>query len=207
MDGLRVIIVPGNGGSETSHTRDSNWYGWAADELEASGLFSEVLCPDYPSPSTAPREKWLPFLLNECGCAEHGSRTIVIGHSSGAVAALRLLEVQALAGAVLVSACHTDLGYVSESRAHYYPRSECSERAKSGDGGPWQWDAISENAGWIEQFHSTDDRFIHVEEARYVNAMLGEVNTYHEFTDRDHFFRPFEELIDVLRRRASFAAR
>ena len=205
MPSLRVVIVPGNGGSESSHTRDSNWYGWAADTLEASGLFAEVLCPDFPSPSVAEREIWIPFLLNECGCAEHGARTIVVGHSSGAVAALRLLEVQALAGAIVVSACHTDLGYVSEARAHYYPKSECSERAKCGDGGPWNWDSIRANAGWIEQFHSTDDRFINPVEARKVNEMLGEVNTYHEFTDRDHFFRPFEELIDVLRRRASEA--
>jgi hypothetical protein len=49
MPSLRVVIVPGNGGSESSHTRDSNWYGWAADTLEASGLFAEVLFSDFPS--------------------------------------------------------------------------------------------------------------------------------------------------------------
>ena len=39
---------------------------------------------------------------------------MLVGHSSGAVAAMRLLEKTPLLGAVLVSACHTDLGDAGE---------------------------------------------------------------------------------------------
>ena len=42
------------------------------------------------------------------------ANTVLVGHSSGAVAAMRLLEKTPLLGAVLVSACHTDLGDAGE---------------------------------------------------------------------------------------------
>ncbi len=66
------------------------------------------------------REKiWVPFLQRQCAC---DADTIVIGHSSGAVACMRLLESTRLRGAVLVSACHTDLGDAGERAAGYYSR-------------------------------------------------------------------------------------
>ena len=66
------------------------------------------------------REKiWVPYLQGQCAC---DADTIVIGHSSGAVACMRLLESTQLRGAVLVSACHTDLGDAGERAAGYYSR-------------------------------------------------------------------------------------
>jgi hypothetical protein len=50
-------------------------------------------------------------------------------------------------GIVLVAPCYTDLGYLSERRAGWYPPS----------GGPWRWDDIKRNAGFIMQFSSTND--------------------------------------------------
>ena len=47
------------------------------------------------------------------GCTQDAN-TVLVGHSSGAVAAMRLLEKTPLLGAVLVSACHTDLGDAGE---------------------------------------------------------------------------------------------
>ncbi len=61
----------------------------------------------------------MPFLQQQCAC---DANTIVVGHSSGAVACMRLLESTRLRGAVLVSACHTDLGLASERAAGYYSR-------------------------------------------------------------------------------------
>jgi hypothetical protein len=62
--------------------------------------------------------------------------SIVIGHSSGAVAALRLLEENKLLGAILVSACYTDLGDENEKRSGYYSTE-------------WKWDQIRNNADFI----------------------------------------------------------
>ena len=128
---LRAIIVPGNG---SSSVRSSNWYAWLAAKLQAHPSFDEVVLRDMPAPVRARRNLWLTFMLEEMGADE---RTVVIGHSSGAVAALRLLETHKLHGAVLVSACHTDLGNENERASGYYPPS----------GGPWRYDAIMANAG------------------------------------------------------------
>ena len=43
-----------------------------------------------PDPHVARKDIWLPFMLNDCGANKEG--TIIVGHSSGAVATLRLLE-------------------------------------------------------------------------------------------------------------------
>ena len=48
-----------------------------------------------------------------------------------------MLETDKLHGAVLVSACHTDLGDANERASGYYPPS----------GGPWQYEAMMANAG------------------------------------------------------------
>jgi hypothetical protein len=70
------------------------------------------------------------------------------------------LEKHKLKGLILVSACHTDLGMESEAISNYYPHADGSN--------PWDWNAIKSNAQWIVQFHSLDDPFIPIEEARYV---------------------------------------
>jgi predicted alpha/beta hydrolase family esterase len=188
---LKVVIVPGNG---CVPVEASNWYLWAQQELTKTGLFpGGVLLPTMPDAHKARRNIWIPFLLEHCKVDKN---TVLIGHSSGAECGMRLLEKQRLAGVVLVAACHTDLGHKSEAISHYYPRSAISERFGTGDGGEWNWTAIKRHAGFIMQFHSQDDRFIEIKEARFVAAQLG--SKFFEFTDRDHFFSPFPELISTL---------
>ena len=128
---LRAVIVPGNGDGDIEH---SNWYAWIAGKLRNDERFDEVVLKNMPDPIRARRDIWLPFMRTEMGC---DPRTVVIGHSSGAVAAMRLLETDKLHGAVLVSACHTDLGDANERASGYYPPS----------GGPWQYEAMMANAG------------------------------------------------------------
>ena len=129
---MRIAIVPGNGCDNIS---DANWYAWLDKRLRDSGRFSEVACQTMPDPYQAKRSIWLPFMLSTLGCSKPD--TILVGHSSGAVATMRLLEENKLAGCVLVSACHTDLGDAGERAPGYYPPS----------GGDWQWDKIRANAG------------------------------------------------------------
>ena len=89
------------------------------EELSRSGLFSEVVLEDMPDPIEAKEDIWIPFITDSLGADE---KTIVIGHSSGAEAAMRLLEKRKLLGCVLISACYTDLGIESERLAGYYSR-------------------------------------------------------------------------------------
>lgn len=175
------MIVPGNGCS--ADIRGSNWYGWLEDRLTALGCFDKVTLRLMPDPLVARRSIWLPFLREELHV---DSQTLVVGHSSGAEAAMRLAEDTQLGGVVLVAACHTDLGCENERASGYYPPS----------GGPWRFERMRENAGFIVQFHSEDDPFIPVSEARHVAEQLQ--SEYIEFTDKSHFFEPFEEIVEVI---------
>ena len=163
----RVVIVPGNGCGDVT---ESNWYAAVARDLEATHRFSEIVLRDMPDPELARESIWLPFMAGELKC---GPDTIVIGHSSGAIAGMRFLEQHKLAGLVLVAAYHTDLGMNSERLAGYFSR-------------PFMWDRIRSNAGWIMQLHSSDDPFIPRSEADFVAERLH--SDYTCYDDRSHFF-------------------
>jgi hypothetical protein len=178
----KIIILPGNGNSniETDH-----WYAWVRDQLKALGL--EVIAQNMPDPEIAHKDIWLPHLKNHLHADEN---TIIVGHSSGGVAALRYLETNQLLGAVIAGVNHTDLGYPEEKASGYYDA-------------PWQWDKIKEKAKWIVQFASTDDPFIPVEEPRLIHEKLD--TEYHEFTNRGHFMSPqnttFPEIIEIIKQK------
>ena len=95
-------------------------------------------------------------------------RNIVVGHSTGALLVLRMLETfhQGLFGAILVSAAHTDLDDEGERASGFFDT-------------PWAWDKIALTATsptsslrFIHQFHSDDDHLIPVDEARYVALQI-----------------------------------
>jgi len=164
----RAIIVPGNG---CSPVLQANWYNALAVQMRRQdNVFREVILRDMPDPNEAYERTWLPFIRDTLGADE---RTVLIGHSSGAQAAMRLLETTKLKGCVLVSACVTDGGLESERISGYYDR-------------PWQWDKIRSNAEWILQYHSSDDPFIGRKEADEVAENLR--SEYTCFDDRSHFF-------------------
>ncbi|CAG8438993.1 5772_t:CDS:2 [Ambispora leptoticha] len=183
----QAIILPGNGVSEPG---TAMWYPYVASELgkaisrETGGkLFpGEVILRQFPDWELARESVWIPFLEKDLKAC---SGTVLIGHSSGAVAALRYLEEHRVLGVVLVSAYHTDLGDPHERKAGYFDR-------------PWNWSRISQNASWIIQFASTDDHLVPIEEQRYVHTMIG--SEYREFNDRGHFNYQikFPELVDVI---------
>lgn len=177
---LRAVIVPGNG---DGNVRNSNWYAWLEEKLIEDPVFDEVVLRDMPDPVAARRSKWLPFMVDDLGANE---RTVVIGHSSGAVAAMRLLETHKLHGVLLVSACHTDLGDLGERASGYYPPS----------GGPWKWGDIRRNAGGnIRILHSDNDPFIPLEEAEHVADSLSVALQVEP--GRSHFFKPCDALFDA----------
>lgn len=184
--GLKIIFIPGNGGGGEDILAPDGWWPYVKAKLEELGL--EVIARNYPDPDLVRREYWLPFLKNELRANE---TTILIGHSSGAEAAMRFAEENKIHGSVLISACHSDLGMESEKASGYYDT-------------PWQWEKIKNNQNWIIQFHSTDDPFIPVKEAREIHQLLE--TEYYEFTDQGHFGGPIEktefpELIEALKKK------
>ena len=74
---MKAILIHGNGGG----TAGDIWLPWLERELTRLGL--EVINQTFPDNVRARARYWLPF-IESLGADEH---TILIGHSSGAVAA------------------------------------------------------------------------------------------------------------------------
>eukprot|EP01063_Lacrimia_lanifica_P025100 TRINITY_DN3288_c1_g2_i1.p1 TRINITY_DN3288_c1_g2~~TRINITY_DN3288_c1_g2_i1.p1 ORF type:complete len:217 (+),score=69.29 TRINITY_DN3288_c1_g2_i1:63-653(+) len=183
----RVVILPGNGCTDV---REANWYGWLEERLASDGRLRPVL-EEMPDPHRARRRIWLPFIEEKL--LDNGAKaaeTVVVGHSSGAEAALRLAETTKVAGLVLVAACHTDLGEPNEAQAGWYPPA----------GGEWQWGSIRANSGPkggnILLLHSLDDPFIPIAEPRHVAQQLAV--ELRESEGHSHFFEPSEKILNAV---------
>ena len=124
----KVLIVPGNGGGDMEN---SNWYRWMKENLQKNGI--DVAMSNMPDPVVANKDIWLNFIKEELAenkgdpknWGEHGGaynatkkftpsttldNCIVVGHSSGAVAAMRLAELYKLKGIFIVAGYHSHLG-------------------------------------------------------------------------------------------------
>ncbi|XP_028611338.1 putative hydrolase RBBP9 [Grammomys surdaster] len=174
----KAVIVPGNGGGDVA---THGWYGWVRKGLEQIPGF-QCLAKNMPDPITARESIWLPFMKTELHCDE---KTVIIGHSSGAIAAMRYAETHQVYALVLVSAYTSDLGDENERASGYFSR-------------PWQWEKIKANCPHIVQFGSTDDPFLPWKEQQEVADRL-DAKLY-KFTDRGHFQNTeFHELISVVK--------
>ena len=162
----RAVIIPGNGCS--GDVSRANWYGWLHRELNKLNDF-ECLLENMPDPIVAKESAWIPFMRNQLYTDE---TTIIIGHSTGACAAMRFAETYKVYGIVLVGAYTTDLDNDLEKASGYFNR-------------PWDWKTIQSNVSWICQFGSSDDPFLpwteQTEVAKGLNADL------HAYSDKGHF--------------------
>ncbi|CAL8329464.1 unnamed protein product [Merluccius merluccius] len=169
----RAVVLPGNGAGDVER---SNWYGWARKHINKIPGMTCIL-KNMPDPVTARECVWLPF-MEEMGCDEE---TLLIGHSSGAAAAMRYAESHKVFGIILVSAYVSDLGDETERASGYFSR-------------PWEWSRIRSNVGHLVQFGSSDDPFLPWEEQQAVADGLQ--TDLHRFSDRGHFQNSvFPELI------------
>lgn len=177
---MKAIIVPGN-----DHTLiTNNWYPYIKDGLKKLGL--EVIAENMPDPKFARKEIWLPFIKEKLGGEEN---SILIGHSSGAIAALRYLENNKCKFVILVSCYYSDLGDELEKKSGYFDK-------------PWKWDQIKNNAEKIVIFASKDDSFIPMAEPRFIKEKVDA--EYHEYKDEGHFGlnqkKEFPEIITVVKK-------
>jgi predicted alpha/beta hydrolase family esterase len=181
MKKLKAIIIPGNG-DDDPHDK---WFPSVTKELERLGI--QTTNVKFPDPVLARMEYWLPF-IEKLGAAEN---TILIGHSSGAVAAMRYTEIHKILGSVLVGVYYSDLGDESEKKSGYFDE-------------PWDWGSIKSNQNWIIEFASTDDPYIPIEQPRFIQKMLSA--EYYEYTDEGHFGSDknkttFPDLIETIKNR------
>lgn len=171
----KVVIAPGNGAGDVTRC---NWYGWLYDKLTDKGI--TCVLRNFPDPIKARASVWIPF-MQQLNC-DHN--TIIVGHSSGAEAAMRYAETHKVRGVVLVSACVTDLGEESERISGYYDH-------------PWLWEEMRKNTEFAAQFGSTDDPFIPWSEQQAVADGLQ--TKLFRYDDRGHFMNTsFPELLSFL---------
>mmetsp|Transcript_13880 Transcript_13880/g.18128 ORF Transcript_13880/g.18128 Transcript_13880/m.18128 type:complete len:222 (+) Transcript_13880:77-742(+) len=198
-----VIICPGNG---CNNIRESNWYGQLYNILKERNI--PCICEDFPDPLHARRDRWIPFVrslaekntLSSTGGTSNQHQpenVILVGHSSGAQAALRYAELYPFHACVLVSATYSDLGDAHERASGYYPQPS-SNKNKNGETNPYLFEAMTSNCKIWHQFHSNNDPFIPLHEAEKIRDGLGQFNTYHMLPGRSHFFELSPELIDVV---------
>ena len=161
----KVVILPGNGAGNVFR---ANWYGWLhkkVDRLEGITCRLENM----PDPVGAKESVWVPFMKDTLGVDEN---TVIVGHSSGAVAAVRFAEKYKVGGILLVSGYSSDLGDANERESGYFSR-------------PWCWEETKANSGWICQFGSMDDPFLPWDEQEEMATGLSA--KLMKFTDKGHF--------------------
>lgn len=177
---IRVILIHGNGNSKPT----DNWFPYLKNELEK--LHIKVDAPQFPDAELARSSYWIPFLKDSLKADD---QTIIVGHSSGAIAAMRFAEKNRILGSVLVGTYHTDLGFETEKLSGYFDA-------------PWDWKSIKENQKWVIQFAGINDPWIPINEARFVRDKLH--TDYHESPDQGHFGgdyykETFPELLEAIK--------
>ena len=173
----RFIFIHGN---QTTHWSFA-WAPWLKDQLEVLGF--ETFFETMPDSILARSEFWLPFLKDH---VKAGQNDIIIGWSSGAVAAMRYAENNSILGSILVSPCYTDLDDEFEKLSGYYDT-------------PWQWDKIRSNQTKIALLSGDDDPYIPQDEFEFIATHLGcehiSIHGGKHFIERSEF----PELLEYLK--------
>ena len=138
----RITFLHGNGATHWSFA----WAPWLKRELEKQGY--ETFFETFPDSVIARAKYWLPFLKDHI---KAGENDILVGWSSGAVAAMRYAEENKILGSILVGPCYTDMGDELEKQSGYF-------------NDPWDWKSIRDNQKHIVLVYSDDDPFIPQEE-------------------------------------------
>lgn len=146
----RFVFVHGNQSTHWSFA----WAPWFKAELEKLGF--ETFFETMPDSVIARSEYWLPFLKEH---VKVGENDVIVGWSSGAVAAMRYAEDNKMLGSVLVSPCYTDLGDDMEKQSGYYDE-------------PWQWGQIKGNQDKIVLMWGGDDPYIPQSEFDFIAKRL-----------------------------------
>ena len=160
---MKVIFIPGNGNASVN----DNWFPYVKQELEKNHI--TVVAEDFPDADLARKSIWLPFLREQLNADK---KSVLIGHSSGAIAAMRYAESYPILGSMLVGAYYTDLNMEKEQNSGYFDQE-------------WNWSKIASNQKFISLFASVDDPWVPIEHPRYIHTQLA--CEYHEYTDQGHF--------------------
>lgn len=141
----------------TDNTPEGNWFRWLEKELKNRGY--EVWLPQLPDAAVPNANKYNQLLLNHG--FDFNETTLMIGHSSGAVAILNLLqelpEGAKIKAAFLVGAFKGPLG--KETRSELFPK-------------PFDFAKIKSRCGKFVFIHSDNDPYCPLDDARFLAKKL-----------------------------------
>lgn len=176
---MKFVILHGTGSSH-----EGNWFPWLKAELEKLG--HEVWVPDLPDADRPNISKYNQLLLNS---DFDFNNSVVIGHSSGAVATLGLLEALpqdiTLNTAILVGAFTKRL---SESPSWGMLRELFDE--------PFDYESIKQKSDQFIFVHSDDDPYCPIDQAKFLSEKLG--GKLHRLTGMGHFSKALDPRFDTL---------
>ena len=182
----KLVLLPGMG---CTPVRSANFYGWLERAIETDERWKRkfsLTLRDFPDPHQCRESIWLPFVRDELNADEH---SILIGHSSGAVACARYAEKYKVKGICVVAGYDDDLGDKAEKASGYFDRA-------------WDYDKIRENTEFRICFAGVKDHLVPIEvQRRFAKNLEAKLV---EFPKGGHFFSPtFEELMVEIERATS----
>ncbi len=150
-----IFIFHGIGGDS-----EENWFPWMKTELEKKG--HRVIVPNFPHPDEPTLEEWREYMKKYHESIDEHS--VFVGHSLGGLFALRLLEhmTKGIRATFLV-ACVTG----PEDGQEYAARMITFTEAPLNDS------VIRKNSIAISMFHSNNDVYIPLENAKRLAKDLG----------------------------------
>ena len=183
MNIQNAIILHGTLGSP-----DGNWFAWLKSQLEGKGL--NVWLPQLPHPEQPSLREEADFVRGNCpfGIDE---KTLVIGHSSGAILALILAQESKvpIAGILAVSVFH-------DNSLNWDPNSKLFDV-------PFDWQAIRRGVSKLLFIHSDNDPYVPLDQARHVadncQAELVVLPGQGHFNlEKSEAYRQFPKLVELL---------
>lgn len=168
----------------------ANWFSWLRLELEK--LDYKVWLPQLPDSDKPNVDTYNQFLLSNPDF-KFNNETIVIGHSSGAVEILSLLEQlkdnETINTAILVSAFRNSLGW--ESLDELFIK-------------PFDFEKIQKKAGKFVLIHSDNDPYCPIDHPEYLADKLGaeliiKPGQGHFNTEIGPQYKQFPDLLDIIK--------
>lgn len=179
-----ALILHGTEGSS-----QENWFPWLKDELEKNGY--KVWVPDLPGAEHPNIYKYNEFIFANKDFI-FNDETIIIGHSSGAVAGMGVLQY--LPVGIKIKKLIMVAGFLGNLDW------DALDDLKDID---WNWQKIKESAGKIVLVHSDNDPYVPIEHGNKLKDILSAeliilVGQKHFSMSGDPNYNKFPELLEII---------
>lgn len=153
---MNVFIFHG-----TKSTPKDNWFNWLESELKKLNI--PVVVPQFPTPEGQNEDNWIKTF--EPYQKQVNDQTVFVGHSMGAVLALRLLEKRSspILGCVLAAPFYDEL-HLGE---------EFDRLLRSFINHPFDWEKIKQNCSKFVIFDGDNDPYIPIKQPQFIAKKLG----------------------------------